>query len=175
MGRTHKVAHCGWTALLAMACFSAWAADVPNRNPPAEHRSLREARELIAQQRWAQAERLLDAHVRVEPQDADAHNLLGFSLRKLGRLQASLGPYTRALELDPNHLGAHEYIGEAYVQLGDLPRARTHLAALERLCPAGCPELDDLRASLQGAGARAAPPTPAAPIAPRAPGASQPR
>jgi cytochrome c-type biogenesis protein CcmH/NrfG len=115
---------------------------------------MREARALIAQQRWAQAEQILVNHVRQEPQDADAHNLLGFSLRNLGRLQASLVAYRRALELDPDHLGAHEYIGEAYVQLGDLVRARTHLAALERLCPTGCPELEDLQASLQAAGAR---------------------
>jgi len=133
---------------LSGAVRPGWAVDVPSRNPAPEHRVVREARALIAQQRWGQAERLLAAHVRLEPRDADAHNLLGFSLRKLGQLQAALVAYRRALELDPEHLGAHEYIGEAYVLLGDLPRARVHLAALERLCPAGCPELEDLRASL---------------------------
>lgn len=144
-----------------------WAVDVPNRNSPPEHRSMREARALIAEKRWAQAERILAAHAKAEPQDADAHNLLGFSLRNLGRLNESLVAYRRALELDPGHLGAHEYIGEAYVQLGDLPRARVHLEALVRLCPSGCPELDDLRASLAAAGARPAAAPPAAPAATR--------
>lgn len=144
-----------------------WAVDVPNRNSPPEHRSMREARGLIAEKRWAQAERILAAHAKAEPQDADVHNLLGFSLRNLGRLNESLVAYRRALELDPGHLGAHEYIGEAYVQLGDLARARAHLEALIRLCPSGCSELDDLRASLAAAGARPAASPPAARAASR--------
>jgi len=161
---------------LLLLLMSAWlfalpvrAVDVPNRNSPPEHRSMREARTLIAEKRWAQAERILSAHAKAEPQDADAHNLLGFTLRNLGRLNESLVAYRRALELDPGHLGAHEYIGEAYVQLGDLARARTHLEALVRLCPSGCSELDDLRASLAAAGARPA----ASPTTARA--ASRPR
>ena len=144
-----------------------WAVDVPNRNAPPEHRSMREARALIAEKRWAHAERVLAAHVVAEPQDADAHNLLGFSLRNLGRLEESLVAYRRALELDPGHLGAHEYIGEAYVQLRDLARARVHLEALVRLCPLGCSELDDLLASLAAAGARPAAATSAARAASR--------
>lgn len=145
-----------WPALLSLAVLAVLAAgaqavDVPARNSAPEHRSVREARVLIEQKRWAPAERLLAAHVRAEPQDADAHNLLGFSLRNLGRLQESLVAYRRALELDPAHLGAHEYIGEVYVQLGNLAQARVHLDALTRLCPTGCAELDDLRASLDKA------------------------
>jgi cytochrome c-type biogenesis protein CcmH/NrfG len=161
---------------LALALISAvlvatptFAVDVPNRNSPPEHRSMREARALIAEKRWAHAERILAAHVKAEPQDADAHNLLGFSLRNLGRLNESLVAYRRALELDPAHLGAHEYIGEAYVQLGDLARSRAHLEALVRLCPAGCSELDDLRGSLAAAGSRPAG------VAPAARAASRPR
>jgi cytochrome c-type biogenesis protein CcmH/NrfG len=150
-----------------LVATAAFAVDVPNRNAPPEHRSMREARTLIAEKRWAQAERILAAYVKAEPQDADAHNLLGFSLRNLGRLKESLVAYRRALELDPGHLGAHEYIGEAYVQLGDLARARVHLEALVRLCPSGCSELDDLRASLAAAGARPAASPPAARAASR--------
>lgn len=150
MGRWTSL--CGLVILVVLTALMpvspGLAADVPERNSPTEHRAMREARAWIAERRWADAQRILAAHVVAEPRDADAHNLLGFSLRNLGRVQESLVPYRRALELDPGHLGAHEYIGEAYLQLGELARARFHLAALQRLCPQGCPELDDLRAAV---------------------------
>lgn len=139
-----------WACGVVMAGL-ALAADVPERNPPTEPRALREAREHIGAQRWEVARRVLAAHVRDEPGDADAFNLLGYSLRQLRRLPEALKAYEQALRLDPAHRGAHEYIGEAYVLLGDLERARLHLGALERLCPQGCEELDELRASLKAA------------------------
>jgi hypothetical protein len=48
------------------------------------------------------------------------------------------------LRLDPQHRGAHEYMGEAYVLTGDKARAQQHLAALERICGKGCEEYQDL-------------------------------
>jgi len=45
--------------------------------------------------------------------------------------QSRLG-YEKALALDPRHLGAHEYIGEAYLALDDLAKAKEHLARLDR-------------------------------------------
>lgn len=143
-----QVAVAAVAALLSMA---AHAADVPARNAPPQARALREARVLVAERRWAEAERILSAHVRVDGRDADAYNLLGFSLRHLDRMPQALAAYRRALELDPAHLGAHEYIGEAYIRIGDLEQAQRHLDALVRLCPSGCAELEDLRASLQQA------------------------
>jgi len=41
--------------------------------------------------------------------------------------------------------GAHEYIGEAYLMVGDLGKAKQHLAVLDRLCFFGCEEYDDLK------------------------------
>lgn len=34
-----------------------------------------------------------------------------------GQLDLAFKHYQRALQLDPRHLGAHEYIGEAYLML----------------------------------------------------------
>ena len=45
-------------------------------------------------------------------QQADVYNLLGFTLRKTGDYQTALTYYTKALDLAPGHLGAHEYLGE---------------------------------------------------------------
>ena len=60
---------------------------------------------------------------------------------------------THALGIDPKHLGANEYIGEAYLQLDRLPEAEQHLARLDSLCVFGCVEHRTLKAAdrqLQG-------------------------
>jgi tetratricopeptide (TPR) repeat protein len=81
-------------------------------------------------------------------QHADVYNLLGFSLRKTGDYAKALTFYKKALDFDANHKGAHEYLGELYVETGQLPKAREHLAILARLCPQGCEERDDLEKAI---------------------------
>jgi Flp pilus assembly protein TadD len=75
-------------------------------------------------------------------------NLLAFCLRKTGNLAEAHTLYLRAIALEPDLKSAHEYLGELYVQTGERDKAREHLRILERLCPAGCEELDDLREAL---------------------------
>ena len=50
--------------------------------------------------------------------DADVFNLLGFALRKSGDYGKALTYYQKALDLDPEHKGAHEYLGELYAETG---------------------------------------------------------
>jgi tetratricopeptide (TPR) repeat protein len=69
---------------------------------------------------------------------------MGFVSRKLGRLDSALGYYTEALRLDPAHLGATEYLGELYIQMGQIDRARTQLARLDQLCAYGCAQREEL-------------------------------
>ena len=66
--------------------------------------------------------------------DANAHNLLGFAYRKTGNLDAAFKHYSTALRLNPDHRGAHEYNGEAYLMVKDLAEAEEHLRVLDRLC-----------------------------------------
>lgn len=87
-----------------------------------------------------------------EHQQADVYNLMGFTLRKTGDYRTSLTYYTKALELQPDHKGAHEYLGELYVETGDMPKAREQLATLTKLCPAGCEELEDLTQAIAAKG-----------------------
>lgn len=96
----------------------------------------------------------LNALVDKGVQHADAYNLLGFSLRKSGDTKNALTFYTKALEFDPNHKGALEYLGELYVQLGDVAKARENAAKLTALCPQGCEELADLQQAINGASAK---------------------
>jgi Flp pilus assembly protein TadD len=98
---------------------------------------------LIAKQ-WDEAvTRLRKAEVR-HPDHADLQNDLGFSYRNLKQFDAAFRHYKRAIEIEPRHKGAHEYIGEAYLMVGDVPNAEKHLAALRAICLLPCEELTDL-------------------------------
>lgn len=81
-------------------------------------------------------------------QQADVYNLLGFTLRKTGDFKTSLTYYTKALELQPDHKAAREYLGELYVETGNLDKAKEQLAILAKLCPAGCEEREDLQKAI---------------------------
>jgi Flp pilus assembly protein TadD len=101
-------------------------------------------RKAIAGKQWEAAlARLRRAEVR-HPDNADLQNDLGYANRNLKNFDSALRHYKRALELAPRHRGAHEYIGEMYLMMGDVPNAEKHLAALRAICLLGCEELADL-------------------------------
>src|SRR5580700_11497082 len=81
-------------------------------------------------------------------QQADVYNLLGFTLRKTGDFKTSLTYYTKALELQPDHKAAREYLGELYLQIGDRAKAKEQLAILAKLCATGCEEREDLQKAI---------------------------
>ena len=81
-------------------------------------------------------------------QNPDVYNLLGFALRKTGDQTQAMTYYKKALDFDPAHKGALEYQGELFVELGQIAKARENVAKLEKICPSGCEELEDLREAL---------------------------
>jgi Flp pilus assembly protein TadD len=115
---------------------------------PAVASDYENAKKAIANQDWKAAIKSLEAAERSDPKDADVQNLLGYSHRKSGNLDAAFPHYARALELNPKHLGAHEYVGEAYLMAGKPAKAKEHLVLLEKFCPQGCEERDDLRKAI---------------------------
>ena len=92
----------------------------------------------------ATALRCYQAALKRFPDAADVHNELGFAHRKLRQMDKSFEHYRRALAIKPDHRGAHEYIGEAYLMIDDLAGAERHLAVLRSLCLVPCDELKDL-------------------------------
>jgi Flp pilus assembly protein TadD len=74
----------------------------------------------------------------------DILNYLGFAHRKLGKFDQARNYYAQALAIDPDHLGATEYLGELYLEIGDIAKAKRQLARLDRLCTFGCAEREDL-------------------------------
>ena len=63
----------------------------------------------------------------------EAWNLVGFAARNLKNYDQSLAAYTKCLSIKPDFAPAREYLGEAYVELGQLDKAREQLAFLERM------------------------------------------
>ena len=103
-----------------------------------------------ARQDWPAAAAVLQEGVKQSPGNADYHNLLAYSLRKGPNPDMSLvfKHYNEALRIDPKHRGAHEYLGEAYLMVGNLPKAKEHLAQLDKLCFFGCNEFSDLKKAI---------------------------
>lgn len=99
---------------------------------------------------WPTAVTRLTQAVKTDPQNADAFNLLGYSLRKSGDVKAAFAAYDKALALDPKHKGAHEYLGEAYLEVGNLAKAEEQLAALDKICFFGCDEYTELKQKIDG-------------------------
>jgi tetratricopeptide (TPR) repeat protein len=104
---------------------------------------------------WNGAIKSLTAAARHDGRNADIQNLLGYAYRNAGQLDTAFKHYNQALQLDPRHLGAHEYIGEAYLMANNPAKAEEHLAQLKRLCPSVCEEYDDLSKKLAQYRARA--------------------
>ena len=83
-----------------------------------------------------------------DPRNAHAFNLLGFATRKSGDARGSLQHYQQALAIDPKHIGAHEYIGEAYLMVDQPAEADKMLARLDSLCVFGCTEYRMLKTAI---------------------------
>ena len=109
----------------------------------ADQRNIERGKQAIEAGDWERAASFLERAADSNPRNADVFNLLAYSYRHLDRLDDAFENYARALDLDPKHLGAHEYIGEAYLIVGDLAKAEGHLATLQEIC-AACEETEEL-------------------------------
>lgn len=104
---------------------------------------------LIEAQRYQAAIDKLQSALAEKPNDADLLNLLAFSQRKLERFDEALVNYRKALEIEPEHRGANEYLGELYLQLGQPEMAEERLKVLDGACFFGCDEYDELENAIE--------------------------
>jgi tetratricopeptide (TPR) repeat protein len=95
-------------------------------------------RELAMAGRYGEAIEVLG--LAANKQDPRILNYLGYSHRKAGRITVGLGYYQEALRIDPNYTLVREYLGEAYLQLGDVDAAKNQLGEIEKRCGKGCRE-----------------------------------
>lgn len=100
---------------------------------------------------WTRAISLLNSAALRDTRNPDIQNLLGYAYRNSGELPLAFKHYSRALQLNPRHRGAHEYLGEAYLMVGNRAKAEEHLDALRHICLTGCPELAELERRVRDA------------------------
>jgi tetratricopeptide (TPR) repeat protein len=94
---------------------------------------------------WSTAITSLNSAALRDTRNADIQNYLGYAYRNAGQLDLAFRHYQRALQLNPRHRGAHEYVGEAYLSVNNLAKAEEHLAALHKICLIPCEEYADLK------------------------------
>ena len=120
-------------AFLLNTAFSAGSATDKKTNYGKEYKS---AIKLIKKSKYDDAIDKLMALVDVDTTDftkADVFNEIGFAYRKSQDFDNASKYYDKALKLDPNHLGALEYQGEMYVDLGQKENALANLEKLRNL------------------------------------------
>lgn len=138
----------------ALLGFVAWPPAVATADPLVEDKAaaldpdFAAGRAAIEAKQWQTAIRALSSAALRDTRNADIQNYLGYAYRHTGQMDLAFKHYERALQLNPRHRGAHEYLGEAYLMVNDLPKAEAHLAALEKICLIPCEEYDDLKKAI---------------------------
>jgi tetratricopeptide (TPR) repeat protein len=107
------------------------------------NRDYRAALKDIAKARYPKAIKRLEKVIASGNATADVLNWLGYANRKNGNATAALTGYQRALAINPNHVGANEYLGELYLEMKQPDKAEERLAVLDACC-AKSPERQQL-------------------------------
>jgi len=107
-------------------------------------------------QDWKSAAAAMNEALAADARNADYHSLYAYALRRSGSpdMDVVFKHYNEALRIDPKHRGAHEYIGEAYLMVGNVAKAKEHLGALDKICFFGCSEYNDLKRAISEAEAK---------------------
>ena len=82
-----------------------------------------------------------------KPLQADTLNYLGFTTRKLGDYEKGEKYYLMGLEIEPNHNGINEYLGELYIVTNRIDLAKERLKVLESC---NCEEYNELKEIIAG-------------------------
>ncbi len=71
-------------------------------------------------------------------------NYIGYTTRKLGRVSEAMGYYRKALKINPDYTFARAYLGEAFLEQGNVKLAKEQLAEIEKRCGNSCVEFTTL-------------------------------
>lgn len=117
-------------------------------NNPSAEAEYAQAQTAIAHADYQAAIGHLDKVLTEQPNNPDVLNLMGFSKRKMGDSTGALEYYNKALDLQPNHIGANEYLGELYLELKNPAKAQERLDVLQQAC-GNCEEYTELKEKIE--------------------------
>ena len=124
------------TILLSFIVSTSFSAGTDSGDETNYGKDYKSAVKLINKKKYENAiEKLMDL-VDVSSSDftkADVYNEIGFAFRKSDDFDNASKYYILALSENPNHLGALEYQGEMFVDLGQKDNALTNLKKLKEL------------------------------------------
>ena len=100
-----------------------------------------------ALKRYEKAQKILLKLDKEKPLQADTLNYLGFTTRKLGDFEAGEKYYLLGLQVEPNHVGINEYLGELYVVTNRIDLAKERLEVLKGC---NCEEYQELKEIIDG-------------------------
>ncbi len=105
----------------------------PDQPPsPTTQLELKDANQLFAQKRCAEAAVLYQKFLQKTPKDFVAWNLLGLAYLCDGKADQSLAAFNQSLAVSPAYTDVHNNLGVAYMELNNYPEARKEfLRALE--------------------------------------------
>jgi tetratricopeptide (TPR) repeat protein len=140
----------GFVAVMALAALPAVGAgsakQAVQKNSDPSIAVYNQGVELMLAKRFPEAEAKFEKAVRENPRFAEAHNNLGYTLRKQGaaHFQKSLEHYNTAIALKPNLAEAYMYRGFLYTEMGRKSDAQADLAALQKMNPQLAKELAEV-------------------------------
>ena len=114
----------------------------------AKNNEFNDGKSAVYSGRFETAIQILKKVISDEPRNADAHNYLGYSYRKLGKLDLAASSYFKVFAINPDHKGALEYQGELFLKQGNLSAAKLNLEKLAKLCSSNCKEYAELKRAI---------------------------
>ena len=128
---------------------TSYSSSSDNSDPYAPTSRFNEINKLIKLEKFAEAHKMLKGLKKINTDEADRLNLLGFTARKSGNLTAAGDFYEQALAINPRHTGALEYQGELFIQMGKIELAKANLEKIDKICWLPCNAERDLKKAIE--------------------------
>ena len=100
---------------------------------------------------YSQAFTKLEKALKKDKKNPDILNYMGFTSRKTGNFEIAEKFYLQGLNINPNHNGINEYLGELYVQTNRIDKANERLEVLKNC---NCKEFGELELIIKTRGTK---------------------